>query len=56
MTQQLEGPPAEVRMTVKVKRAATGQTETHELVGHVIHEPESQNGSDSQHGSAERRD
>jgi hypothetical protein len=54
--QELQGPPAELRLTVNVKRAATGQTETHELVGHVIHEPESQNGSDTQHGSAGRRD
>jgi hypothetical protein len=29
----LQGQQGEVRMTIQVKRAATGETETHELVG-----------------------
>lgn len=37
---KLEGPPAEIRMTIEITRAATGLTETHELIGTVIQEPE----------------
>jgi len=40
----LSGPPAELRMTIQVKRAATGQVETFELVGHV---QESENDSNT---------
>lgn len=32
--------PAELRMTLQIVRAATGKTETVELVGHVIPAPE----------------
>jgi hypothetical protein len=51
---QLQGPPAELRMTIEVKRAATGQTEVFELIGTPIPEPEQEqpHGSDSQHGGA----
>lgn len=35
----LEGQPGEVRMTIEIKRAATGETETVELVG-TIAEPD----------------
>jgi hypothetical protein len=35
MGSNLEGKVGEVRMTVEVKRAATGLTETHELVGYL---------------------
>ena len=31
----IQGQPAEVRMTIEVKRAETGQVETFELVGTV---------------------
>jgi len=31
----LAGPPAELRMTIHIKRAATGLTETFELIGHA---------------------
>lgn len=34
--------PAELRMTLQIVRAATGKTETVELVGHVIPAPEAQ--------------
>jgi hypothetical protein len=34
-TVSLQGPPAEVRMTLQITRAATGKTETVELVGRV---------------------
>ena len=40
MPDHLNGPPAEVRMTLEITRAATGLTETVELVGHVTAEPE----------------
>ena len=29
----LTGQPGELRMTIQIKRAATGETETHELIG-----------------------
>ena len=31
----ISGPPAEVKMVIQVKRAATGEVETHTLVGYV---------------------
>lgn len=34
--------PAELHMTLQIVRAATGKTETVELVGHVIPAPETQ--------------
>ncbi len=34
--------PAELRFTLEITRAATGLTETVEMVGHVIPEPEPQ--------------
>ena len=34
----LQGQPGEIRMTIHIKRAATGETETHELVGKVMDE------------------
>ena len=34
----LIGPPAELRMTIQITRAATGLVETFELVGHQEHE------------------
>lgn len=32
---ELQGQPAELRFTVEIKRAATGQVETYEMVGHA---------------------
>ena len=55
----LNAQPAEVRMTLQIVRAATGKTETVELVGHVVPAPEpkpatpneeTDHGSHSQHG------
>ncbi len=52
----LQGPPAELRFTVTVTRAATGKTEPFEMVGTPLpaepEQPESQTGSDSPHGGA----
>ena len=31
----LQGQVGEVRMTIHIKRAATGETETHELIGKI---------------------
>lgn len=31
----LQGPPAEVRMTIEIKRKATGEVEKYDLVGFV---------------------
>lgn len=33
---ELEGRPAELRFTLEIKRAATGATETVEMVGHIV--------------------
>lgn len=35
-----QGQPAQVSMTVQITRAATGLTETYELRGHIIPQPE----------------
>ena len=53
----LQGQPGEIRMTIQIKRAATGETETHELVGKVMGEvlpevKENSDGGDAQHSSA----
>jgi len=49
----LQGQPGEIRMTIQIKRAATGETETHELVGKVMDEVKEQSdGGNAQHGSA----
>ena len=37
---ELKGGGGEVRMTIHIKRKATGKVETHELVGRVMPEPE----------------
>jgi hypothetical protein len=34
----LQGQIGELRMTIHIKRAATGETETHELIGKVMDE------------------
>lgn len=35
----LAGQPGELCMTIEIKRAATGLTEVHELVGTILPEP-----------------
>ena len=35
MGSALQGEPGELRMTIEIKRAATGKTETVELIGHA---------------------
>jgi hypothetical protein len=48
----LEGQPGEIRMTIQIKRAATGETETHELVGKVMDEVKEQSDvGNAQYGS-----
>lgn len=55
----IAGQPAELRFTLEITRAATGEKETVEMVGHVNLTPEqieqlkeSTDGSDPQHGGA----
>lgn len=36
----LLGTPGELRFTVEIKRAATGEVETHELIGKLLPEEE----------------
>jgi len=36
---ELSGPPAELRFTLEITRAATGEKEIVEMVGHVVNEP-----------------
>lgn len=38
MENELKGQPGELRMTIEIKRAATGKTETVELIGHAAPE------------------
>ena len=38
----LNGQPAEIRFTLEITRAATGLTETVEMVGYSVPEPESE--------------
>lgn len=45
---ELTGQPAEVRMTIEVKRAATGQTETFDLVGHIEAKEQAAESTDQQ--------
>ena len=44
----LQSAPAEVRFTVSVTRAESGQVETYDMVGHIElpHSPESQENTD----------
>lgn len=52
----LTGQMGELRFSVEVKRADTGKVEQYELIGYLDENKlkELQNGSDTQHGSAER--
>jgi hypothetical protein len=36
----LNGQPGELRFTVEIKRAATGEVEVHELVGKIVPDEE----------------
>ena len=45
----LTGQPGELRFTVEVKRAATGETETYELIGHIG--PDEKPTEDNENGS-----
>jgi hypothetical protein len=47
----LKGQAGELRFTIEIKRAATGETETHELIGKVIDDV-----GDSLNGGEERSD
>jgi hypothetical protein len=38
----LQGQPGELRMTIQIKRAATGKTETFDVVGQVTEEVKEQ--------------
>lgn len=51
---ELKGLPGELRFTVEIKRAATGKTETYEMVGTVGKEEDS--GSNSLDSSPKRGD
>lgn len=55
---ELQGQVGELRMTLQITRAETGKTETVELVGFLDEEKlkELQDGSNPQHGSAQRSD
>lgn len=50
------GEPAELRFTITIKRAATGEEETHELIGHIEpeanKEPDDGRNDDTQHSGA----
>lgn len=48
---ELSGGLGEIRFTIEVKRAATGEIETHELIGKVVTD-----GSDPLGGSTSSRD
>lgn len=37
---ELEGQPAELHFTLEITRAATGLTETVEMVGHIVPPPQ----------------
>jgi hypothetical protein len=50
---ELSGQPAELRFTLEITRAATGLTETVEMVGHVIPEPEHQSQPQAIEGAQE---
>ena len=51
----MQGQFGEVRITLEIKRAATGKTETVEMVGKVNNEIEDQdNGGNTQHDSTGR--
>ena len=42
----LQGQPGELRFTIEVTRAATGETETYEMVGTIQAEPEEEKGDE----------
>lgn len=48
---ELGGKPGELAITLEIKRAATGETETVELIGTIIDE-DADDGSNTQHSGA----
>jgi len=52
----LQAIPGEIRMTIQVTRVATGETETHELIGKVIDMKDDDDGGHALDGSAQRCD
>lgn len=54
MTNDLKGPPAELRFALTIKRAATGKEETYEMVGGLSAEQLEQ--FRATHPEAERKD
>lgn len=46
---ELSGQPAELKFTLEITRAATGEKETVELVGTITSEQDQENGSNTQH-------
>lgn len=55
---ELQGQKAELRFTLEIKRAATGEVETYEMVGHTDPDKlkELQNGSNTLDRGTERSD
>jgi hypothetical protein len=47
---QLQGPPGELRITLEITRAATGKTETVEIIGHAVPDEDQPNLKESQDG------
>lgn len=55
----LQGQPAEIRFTLTIKRAATGEEEQYEMVGRSLPDQEAKelhHGDDTQHSGEECRD
>lgn len=54
MDNELNSAEGEVSFTVAITRANTGETETYQIIGRVVSQPESEidNGSDTLDGSA----
>lgn len=46
----LEGQTGELRFTIEIKRAETGEVEVHELIGKIVEEEE--DGGNALHGGA----
>lgn len=48
---ELKGVEGEIALTIQITRAATGETETHQIVGKVISNPEPEQDKEPDHGS-----
>jgi hypothetical protein len=53
---ELQGQPGELRFTIEITRAATGKTETVELVGRITPQEEPDDGRNPFDSSTERGD